>query len=72
MDDDATVGSPLEDVVRSDDKLIIGRLINLFSDFCYADSHPCSQASYERRFGKYNLKFLYTVGILFHMERCIR
>ena len=51
MDDDATVGRPLDEVVKFDDRFIAGQEDYARDDRCYVNDFPLSNVSFVRRFG---------------------
>jgi hypothetical protein len=51
MDDDATIGVPLDSVVRRDDKFIVGKESYNWTDSCYRDDFELSNHSLNLRFG---------------------
>ena len=51
MDDDATLATPLDEIVEENDKFIIAKEPGTFDDRCYVDSYPLSNFSMIQRFG---------------------
>ena len=51
MDDDATVGTPLDEVVQFTDKLLLGEDAGEWDDRCWQDNFPLSNHSLVARFG---------------------
>lgn len=54
MDDDANIGVPLDEVVRPNDKFIVGKESYDWTDMCYRDEFPLSNHSLNARFGSAN------------------
>eukprot|EP01039_Chlorochromonas_danica_P001749 gene1749-1910_t len=54
MDDDATFTTPLDKIVTLEDKFIVGKEGYSFTDHCYIDEYPLSNASLTKRFGEAN------------------
>lgn len=70
MDDDANVGTPLDEIIRDDDKLIFGQEGYNWDDRCYIDEYPISNHSLNVRFGNeanskifFNNKFFFNWAI---------
>lgn len=51
IDDDANIGTPLDEVVRATDKMILGREVYDYDDRCFEDSYPLSNHSMNLRYG---------------------
>ena len=51
MDDDATVHTPLDEVVQFTDKLLLGEDAGVWDDRCWKDNFPLSNNSLVTRFG---------------------
>lgn len=51
MDDDASLGVPLDEIVQPDDKFIVGKEGYDFDDRCYKPEFPLSNDSMNTRFG---------------------
>lgn len=51
IDDDANIGTPLDEVVEPGDKLVLGREVYDYDDRCFEDEFPLSNASMNSRHG---------------------
>jgi hypothetical protein len=54
LDDDANIATPLDNIIQPEDKFIVGKEGYNWTDNCYTDDYPLSNASLNLRFGKLN------------------
>lgn len=66
MDDDANLATPLDDIVQTNDKFIIGKEGYNWTDMCYVDDYLLSNYSLNHRYGQANEQILFDNKFFFN------